>query len=118
MAKKELERKAEDKFVDYVKADNNLALKYELRKGDPDRLVLLHKGNHFFIEFKRVGYEPRKLQWIRIRELRSMGHAVYWTDCYEEAIEIYEYEKNIDAFFSAESNERERRVGNILARRG
>ena len=120
--KRELESKVEGNFVDYVVRDGNLSLKYELRAGDPDQLVLLQKGNHFFIEFKREGEEPRKLQWYRIKELRRMGHAVYWTDDYEEALAIYKYEKmykTISTIKRSEVNKKlQQEVRAILERRG
>jgi hypothetical protein len=113
-----LEEDIEDAYVNFVKADGALSLKYELRNGDPDQLTLLNHGGHFFIEFKRPKKEPRKLQWIRINELRGMGHAVYWTDSFEEAVTIYTYEKYKAEDYDQDFEDLKRQVEHILSRRG
>lgn len=46
------------------------------RRGFPDRLVLWEGGGILFIEFKRKGEEPRKLQEVIHEQLRAMGFIV------------------------------------------
>lgn len=91
MNKNKLEKIDEDKFVTYVEEDGYLCLKMNVggRRGWPDRLIMLSKGKMFFIEFKRVGEKPRKLQY-RIHDiLRVMGYDVQIFDKFEEAVEYY-----------------------------
>lgn len=91
MSKVELEKDdVEDPFVKYVASTGFKAVKYELRTGDPDRLVLLPWPHLFFIEFKRKGETPRKIQRLRMAELSSLGYAVHWTDNLKEAKKIYD----------------------------
>ncbi len=45
--------------------------------GVPDRLVCLPGGRAFFVETKRPGEKPTKLQRNRHRELRKMGFVVF-----------------------------------------
>jgi len=55
------------------------------RKGWPDRLVLWGGPNLVFIEFKRPGEEPRKLQVYIHNLLRRMGFTVLVHDNADEA---------------------------------
>jgi len=89
----ELESSIESKFKTYVESRGGVCLKLtpEGQKGWPDRLVV-YEGGHFFIELKRKGKEPRKLQWYRINKLKRMRHAAFWTDNIEEAKRIYNRE--------------------------
>src|SRR5690606_26564047 len=54
------------------------SLKLNLRgnRGWPDRIFLIPGGRPLFIEFKRPGEEPRKLQQQRHRILRKLGYEV------------------------------------------
>lgn len=91
MNKNKLEKVDENKFVTYVEKDGYLCLKMNIgsRRGWPDRMVMLSKGKMFFIEFKRVGEEPRKLQY-RIHDiLRVMRYDVQIFDKFEEAVAYY-----------------------------
>lgn len=100
MKKTPKETNDETKFKTYVEDDGNEALKLNVwgRRGWPDRLVVFELGGHFFIEFKRRGKgigkrRGEKLQLHIHKKLRGKGHNVYTVDTCEEAVEIYEYEK-------------------------
>ncbi len=43
----------------------------------PDRLVLKPTREFFWVEFKRIGEEPRPSQRTKFRELRKKGHHIY-----------------------------------------
>ena len=48
--------------------------------GIPDRLVLMAKGKIGFVELKAPKQKPRKLQLVRIKNLKEMGFKVYVID--------------------------------------
>ena len=48
--------------------------------GVPDRLALMPGGRLAFIEVKRPGAKPRKLQELRHKQLRGLGFPVYVVD--------------------------------------
>lgn len=48
--------------------------------GLPDRLILDDKGNSYFVELKRPGERPRKLQQLWLRRLYKRGFKVYTVD--------------------------------------
>ena len=79
-----LERDIEKKLVNEVKKRGGKVLKQTGESGIPDRLVLAPLGICAFVELKRPGEQPRKLQWQRIKELESLGYVVYIIDSYEE----------------------------------
>ena len=54
--------------------------------GWPDRIFLL-PITPLWIEFKRLGEEPTKLQYYNLDYLRSIGYSAIWTDCLEGAKE-------------------------------
>lgn len=83
-----LETVAETRFVKEVTLDGAICLKL-YTKGYNDRLILMDYNTHFFIEFKREGESPRKLQTYRHSELKKRGHETYVCYSYEEAITIY-----------------------------
>lgn len=56
--------------------------------GIPDRLLLGHQGRVVFIEFKRAGERPTRLQTIRHDALREIGHRVEVVRTVEEFREI------------------------------
>lgn len=100
-----LETSIEQKFVRIVEADGHLALKVNVagRRGWPDRLVLLIAGQSFFIEFKRKGKKPRKLQTFIHDKLEALGYVIYRSvDTIEEAAKIYREEKaRAEEFYEA-----------------
>lgn len=81
----------ENRFVRYVCKLGYDCIKMH-RRGMPDRLISLTNGYHFYIEFKRKGEEPTKLQIYTHDCLRNSGHHVYVCDVFEDAKAILEYE--------------------------
>lgn len=89
-----LEKEIEGKFRKAVEADGNMCLKFTVRKGWPDRIVMLGMGVMFFIEFKRKNEKLRKLQDHIKNELETMGYDIYKIDTIKEAFEIYHWYKD------------------------
>jgi hypothetical protein len=89
------ERSVEEDFIDGMrdfaietKLDiATLKMNLQGRRGWPDRLVLWSGGNMVFIEFKRPGEDPRKLQEHVHGILRRAGFAVLVHDIAKEALE-------------------------------
>lgn len=57
-------------------------------KGWPDRLFISPFGHTIFIEFKRLGGEPDKLQEYRLKELTKRGIPAFCCDSIVSAINI------------------------------
>ena len=85
-----LEKDLEKKFCETAKALGMYPIKMSdlSRKGAPDRMVLCSMGQVFFVEFKREGEEPTKLQSTYHEFLRDMGFNVYICDCFQEIHDI------------------------------
>lgn len=82
-----LESKIENDVSRYAMSQGVLTLKLNVsgRRGWPDRIYLC-RGKVMFIEFKREGETPRKLQqWIH-GQLRSQGFTVYVIDTVNEGM--------------------------------
>jgi hypothetical protein len=77
-----LEHAVEAQFVEWVEAVGFRTIKLELRhdRGWPDRIVILPGGVTVWVEFKRLGEVPTKLQQHRHNFLRAHGHVVICTD--------------------------------------
>lgn len=88
-----LESNLETNFIRIVEDDGFFTKKGKGRVGWPDREVFLNNGHMFLIELKRLGEEPRKIQYHVMNELKELGYHVFWTDNFKEAKEIYEQEK-------------------------
>ena len=59
-------------------------------RGVPDRIAINRKGTIIFIELKRPGQKPRKLQeWI-IHKMQGYGLTVYAVDNASDGIRILE----------------------------
>jgi|SRR5580765_470291 hypothetical protein len=75
----------ENKTVTYAESAGMMVLKLNVvgRRGWPDRLFV-YKGRAFFIEFKKVGEKPTKLQEAIHARIRGHGIRVYvvnnWPD--------------------------------------
>ena len=82
MKEKEIERK----FVREIQLMGGKAVKFVSPgyDGMPDRLVLIPGGKVAFVEVKRPGEKPRKLQEVRHRMLRELGFKVYVLDNMEK----------------------------------
>ena len=80
-----LEKIDEQKVVSFAESKGFMVLKLNVlgRRGWPDRLFL-YKGAVFFIEFKRTGEQPEKLQQEIHARIRRNNVDVYiidnWTD--------------------------------------
>jgi len=87
-----VETKAENKFRLWVEKERKeLCFKINPlgRAGLPDRIIVGKDRLIFFIEFKRAGKTPRKLQTYIHKLLREFGFNVYVCYSLEEAQEAY-----------------------------
>lgn len=75
-----LEKQIERKLTEKVKKLNGMCLKQTSLAGIPDRLVLMPGGKMAFVELKAPGEKPRKLQQVRIKQLRKMGFMCFVVD--------------------------------------
>ena len=79
-----LEKQIERKLYDEVKKIDGMCLKQTGMAGIPDRLVLLPDGKCAFVELKAPGEKPRKLQQIRMKQLKKLGFKCYVIDGVEQ----------------------------------
>lgn len=79
-----LEKQVERYLVKQVKSLGGISLKLTSLIGIPDRLVLLPEGRVVFVELKRPGEMPRKIQEMRMKQLRRLGFKTYVADSYEQ----------------------------------
>lgn len=84
-----LERDIENYLVKRCKEEDILIFKMvsPSNAGIPDRLLLCN-GNYIFIELKKPGEKPRKLQIYMINKLKSYGAIVYVADTKKEIDKI------------------------------
>ena len=75
-----LEKQIERKLTEEVKKLNGMCLMQTSLAGIPDRLVLMPGGKMAFVELKAPGEKPRKLQQVRIKQLRKMGFMCFVVD--------------------------------------
>lgn len=82
----------EDKTTKYAESLGWLSYKFSApsRRGVPDRLFI-KLGTTIFIEFKKPGEKPRKLQEAIIRKIREQGVPVYVVDSIERGEEIFNH---------------------------
>jgi len=92
-----LEKDVEGKASKYAESIGYLSLKINVvaQRGWPDHLYINPHGYHVWIEFKKPGEKPSKLQDHRLKQLREQGAEADWTDNYEEACWILD--ANLDA---------------------
>lgn len=85
-----LESKIERDASDYAESIGYISLKINVvgQRGWPDHLFINPHGHHVWIEFKKTGETPSKLQEHRLKQLREQGAEAHWTDNYTEACEI------------------------------
>ena len=85
-----LEADIEQAAVDWATARGWESIKFTPRgnRGWPDRIFISLCGLHVWIEFKKPGETPRKLQAYRIKQLRKRAVNAHWTDSLNEAKEI------------------------------
>lgn len=84
------EREIEAFLRQKIKNRGGLCLKFVSPgwAGAPDRLCLLPGGKIFFVELKRPGERPRKIQLKRHEELRKLGFSVYVIDGKEYVLDL------------------------------
>ena len=89
-----LEKDIERKVARWAKRHKDVMLYWKLTvpglSGVPDRILLLRGGTVAFIEYKRPGARPRKLQELLHRKLQEFGFNVAVHDDADEAIEFIE----------------------------
>ena len=90
-----LEKEIEAKVIKYAKSQNVLSFKMNsvTSKGLPDRMFI-SKESIFFIEFKRLGAKPTKLQSYMISQLKDYNCKVYVIDDIEEGKRIIDRYSN------------------------
>lgn len=73
-----LEKNIEKKLRDEVNKIHGIAYKFTSpgNSGVPDRLVLLPNRRIYFVELKRPGKEPSKLQRMQIARIKALGFDV------------------------------------------
>jgi hypothetical protein len=73
-----LEKDIEKAFVDALRPMGLIVLKFNLQgnTGWPDRLIIGPDGKTVWVELKRPGEEPTKLQRYRHSQLRERNHEV------------------------------------------
>ena len=79
-----LEKQIERKLYDEVKKIDGMCLKQTGMAGIPDRLVLLPDGKCAFVELKAPGEKTRKLQQIRMKQLKKLGFKCFVIDGVEQ----------------------------------
>lgn len=74
-----LEKDIEKFLVLAIKSLGGTAYKFSspARRAVPDRLCIMPKGKHFFVEVKRKGGKLTSLQTVEIKRLTTLGHKVY-----------------------------------------
>lgn len=84
-----LEKKVEDTIGGWCKENDVLWIKFSPMgsRGWPDRIAVFPGGFHLWIELKRKGKTPRKLQQHRMGELISKGALAVWFDDAEVCID-------------------------------
>ena len=86
-----LERELEQLFNRRVQAQGGLSRKWQnqQQRGVPDRIVI-HNGKVFFVELKRTGKKPTKLQEVEHKKIRAHGKEVYVIAGKEEMEQLIE----------------------------
>ena len=77
-----LEASVEGPATEYAEKIGYISLKFTPKgqRGWPDHVFINLYGHHVYIEFKKLGQKPRKLQRYRLKQLTERGVAAYWTD--------------------------------------
>lgn len=87
-----LEGDEENKFKEWCDTVGLLPVKLNItgRVGFPDRMVLGKHSKLLFLEFKRKGKPPRKIQAHIHKDLGKRGFKVFVVESYEDARHICE----------------------------
>lgn len=88
-----LERHIESRVCDYATHRGMWVRKFTspARRGVPDR-IFAYRGRVFWIEFKRAGEQPTKLQALEIKKMRAAGLTVYVCDSVTQGKKIIDGE--------------------------
>jgi Holliday junction resolvase len=99
VASKVLESQVEAGLVRYAKKHGIYTRKFTSpsQRGVPDR-IFIYEGVVLFMEIKRPGEEPTKLQHHELLQLQNVGAAAAWVDSVARGKEI------LDAVFQLSSN--------------
>lgn len=89
-----LEKTLEAKACRTIRSLGGLALKFSSpsSRGWPDRLMLCNHGKLFWVEFKKKGEKPTKLQKHRHNSLIHRGFHVYLCESTDQFNEILSLE--------------------------
>ena len=82
------ERVFEQKCREIAEKQQCILLKVEKRKGWPDRILLAPNGQMAWMELKRPGEKPTKMQEHIHEVLRSMNFRVHVVENYSEFLQI------------------------------
>lgn len=78
-----LERDIEKYLKKEVESHGGLLIKQTSISGIPDRIIVAPIGITCWVELKRPGEKPRKLQEHWINKLKSLGHEAVYLDSKE-----------------------------------
>ena len=70
-----------------------LCLKYEVRRNEPDRILILPEGRAVFVETKRPGKDLRPGQVRAFERLADLGHEAYMANTKALVDELIEFLK-------------------------
>lgn len=95
-----LEKEEEQKIRQWCVKQNIMFIKFTPMgdKGWPDRIAILPNGVHIWIELKREGRKPSKLQHHRLQKLIDHNVMATWFDTADKAIDFLRNE--LDAIYS------------------
>ena len=88
-----LEKHEENKVKKWCKRHHVLCIKFNPmgERGWPDRIFVFPNGGfHIWIEFKRKGKFPNRLQQFRMSNLMNQGAVAVWFDEADKAIKFLE----------------------------
>ena len=84
-----LEKTIERYFKDKIEDNSGMCVKLTSMVGMPDRLILLPSSRVFFVEFKKKGKKPRKIQRFIHNRLENLGFKVYVIDDKDKIEEVF-----------------------------
>ena len=70
-----------------------MCLKYEVRRNEPDRILIMPEGRTVFVETKRPGKDLRSGQVRAFKRLNDLGHEAYMANTRELVDELIEFLK-------------------------
>ena len=95
-----MEKTIENYLVKMVRINGGMALKNDasLRKGIPDRTVIMPGGIVVFVEMKRRGKPMSSHQVREMERLQKMGQFTALVDWYEGCIDLVNWCKNAEVW--------------------